>query len=615
MVAIVEPAKDAGSRRPAARSQWIHWLILLAYLLAAFAVTWRIWADPAAIAANDGDKVVNGDVLVDFWFMRYAATALAHGHLPALVTTAANAPQGINMMWNNTLPLPAIVLAPVTMLAGPVFSLAILLTLGFAGSAATMFLVLRRWGVGLLGAGIGGAIYGFSPALLVAAEDHYQLQFAVLPPLIIDAALRLAIGRGHPVRTGLWLGFLVSLQVFISEEMLVMTALAGAVLLLFLVIQRPSAVLGRAAEAVGGIVVALATTGLICGYALWIQLHGPLTEQGSPWHISRYGNHEANFFIAPLTVAFHGNYMQFLRNTRQWPIEVYAYLGWPILIAIAVVTVLYWRDLKIRIAGLSFAALELISMGGHRTRLFGFSTPGSFLPWHYLVRLPLLSQVVVNRLSIVSDGLAAVVIALAADRVVAAVRRQQDWRRPALASAAIICLGAMIVPILPRAVPAAHDTPAPAGWNTVIARMHLRPGAPVLVLPMNSAETMAWQALTNAPISIVGGYCIAPAHNGHASECDDADVWTPTEKAAALRFGWLLEAPSKGGPRMSLAALAIRQWRAAAVLCFGGHVRLEQFLRELLGPPTAQQNGVMGWHLTKSWLTRHHRGRSRRPRA
>ena len=37
------------------------------------------------------------------WFIRYAADAVAHGHLPALVTTALNAPHGINLMLNNSM--------------------------------------------------------------------------------------------------------------------------------------------------------------------------------------------------------------------------------------------------------------------------------------------------------------------------------------------------------------------------------------------------------------------------------------------------------------------------------------------------------------------------------
>ena len=92
-----------------------------------------------------------------------------------------NAPRGINLMWNTSLLLPGVLLAPVTLLAGPQTSLTMLLTLGFAGSAATMYWVLRRWEVGIGPAALGGAVYGFSPAMLASAVGHYHLEFAVLP--------------------------------------------------------------------------------------------------------------------------------------------------------------------------------------------------------------------------------------------------------------------------------------------------------------------------------------------------------------------------------------------------------------------------------------------------
>jgi hypothetical protein len=106
---------------------------------------------------------VDADVELYEWFMRYSAAAVMHGRLPALVTTALNAPQGVNLMWDTPFMLLAVPLAPVTALAGPLASLTIVLTLGFAGSAASLFLVLRRWGCSLWPTALGGAVYGFSP--------------------------------------------------------------------------------------------------------------------------------------------------------------------------------------------------------------------------------------------------------------------------------------------------------------------------------------------------------------------------------------------------------------------------------------------------------------------
>ena len=205
------------------------------YLLAALALTLWQWRDPASrtVAGNpyDADQFA--------WFFRYDATAIAHWHLPALVTTAMNAPQGVNVMWNTFMLLPGVVLAPVTLACGPQVSLTLLLTMGFAGSATAMFAVLRRWQVSVPAAALGAAVYGFSPALVHSAIGHYDLQFAVFPPLIVDAVLRLATGRSSARRGGLLLGLLVTVQLFISEEILFDAGLAAFLLLIVLAASRP----------------------------------------------------------------------------------------------------------------------------------------------------------------------------------------------------------------------------------------------------------------------------------------------------------------------------------------------------------------------------------------
>ena len=82
----------------------------------------------------------------------------------AVYDRALGAPRGVNLMWNTAFLLPGILLTPVTLLAGPQVSLTLVLTLSFAGSAAALFWVLRRWGASLGAAALGGAVYGFSPA-------------------------------------------------------------------------------------------------------------------------------------------------------------------------------------------------------------------------------------------------------------------------------------------------------------------------------------------------------------------------------------------------------------------------------------------------------------------
>jgi hypothetical protein len=581
-------------------------LIITGYVLAAIGMTWRLWMSPAHMAPTTFGGRINADVYLSAWYMRFVATALSHGHLPALVTTALNSPQGVNAMWNTSLLAPAVLLAPVTLIAGPVASLTVLLTLGFAGSASSMYFVLRRWQVSTGAAALGGALYAFLPALTVAAQDHYHLQFAVLPPLIVDAMLRLVTGRGRAVRTGLWLGLLVVLQLFTAEELLADTALAGAAIILILLLtqlRHPRVILMRLGPAAMGAGCALLLTLLLAGHALWVQSHGPLVEHGSPWDVYRYGYPASSFVTAPSAVFLHGNFTEYLFAAGLHPIETFDFLGWPLLAAMIVIPFACWRDLRIRVAGLSFLLLELFTLGGHSQKLVGHSTIAAvLLPWYWLQSLPVLNQLIVVRLSILADGLAAVVLALVIDRVSTAVRSRDGRRRQVLAGTAVVALAAILVPLIPRPLPGALVPGPPPGWTTVISRLHLRPGAAVLVLPLDVGGEMLWQAEANEPVSITGGYCIAPDKAGDATKCSTPPMFTSQQRTVVTRTDWLAYVPGEHPPSPDTMATALRAWHpAAVVVTLGTYRRLTNFMLTFFGPPDARSHGVLGWRTSQSW--------------
>ena len=371
--ALPEPAPS-----PRAAS-WAGWLVMGLYLLASFALTWRLWADPGGRMAGHNP----GDVNLVAWFMRYSATAVSHGPLPALVTTGLNAPQGINLMWNASMLLAGIVLAPVTLLAGPQASLTILLTVGFAGSAASLFWVLRRWGASVTAAAIGGAVYGFSPALVAASAGHFQLQFAVLPPLIIHVLLRIVTGRGSAVRAGLWLGLLVGRPGVHRGR----TAgrhgrgrrdhgggagpqpAAGG---------RPGASGRGPARWLAGLGTAVAAAAVTCGYPLWVQFRGPLSEHGSPWTVSDFHSYLYGFVTPSGALLFHTASSAAAAASYPEPSPEYlAYLGWPLLVVAVVAAIAFWRDDRVRLAAVTFALLELFSLGDVPVRFLGIRYPAA----------------------------------------------------------------------------------------------------------------------------------------------------------------------------------------------------------------------------------------------
>jgi len=507
-----QPARPPSGRRTVT-------LAAVYYLLAALAVTLWLWRDPASRTVagnpNDADQFA--------WFFRYDATAIAHLRLPALVTTAMNAPQGVNVMWNTFMLLPGVLLAPVTLLFGPQSALTLFMTAGFAGSATAMFAVLRRWDASTACAALGGAVYGFSPALLHSAIGHYDLQFAVFPPLIIDVGLRLALGRVSAVRGGLWLGLLVTAQLFITEETLLGTAIAGIVLAAVVAVSRPRAVARKLAALAGGLGIAACVVGVIAGYPLWVQFFGPLHQHGSPFTPDFFKNDLSTFVVPSSYLLFHteGSAAEALRYQGHLP-EYLGYLGWPLLIAAAAAVVGFWRRLPVRAAGVACLVLGVFSLGG--TLLFGGHEHVAIkLPWYWLQGLPVLSAALPDRFSIEADGAAAALLAFAADAAVPAFAAFAARRLPNLAAgwrpAAVVlsCAILAVLPVVPAPLPAAAATPLPPGWSAVFTSLRLPASAHVLVVPIPMStftEPLRWQADTGEPGSLVGGYFMGPAWNG-----------------------------------------------------------------------------------------------------
>jgi hypothetical protein len=591
-VGIVLPEAGArpGTGRRRARTGMITQagcLVLCGYLAAAVLLNWRLWAGLRTMTPPGDPGPADNDLFA--WFVRYAAEAVAHGHLPSLVTQAMNAPRGINLMWNTSLLLPSVVMTPVTLLGGPQASLTIVLTLGYAGSAAAMYWLLRRHGVSVLAGGLGGAVYGFSPALLDSAVGHYHLQFAVLPPLILKAVLRILGGKGRPVAAGAWLGVLIAAQLFTGEEWLSDIAIACLLLTVVLAASHPRAVTSRLrAAAIGfgtGAVVALA----ICGYALWIQFHGPLAEHGSPFPNSKTVNSVGAFVNPQAGLLFHTtSSAAYAASHGLKSSEYVAYLGWPLLVLLAGIIIRYWRDLRVRAAGVTWAVLELLSLGGG----------SALLPFHWLQGLPLLVEMMPDRLSIPADGAAAAVLAFGLDLARATAPRTTasqttaGWMRRAVPVAVTVLA---VLPLIPRPAAAVPAATVPAGWSTVFTRLRLPATGSVLVVPAPYSQQSAalrWQAETGEPGELVAGWFIGPGPAGHAV----TDPYGPpdTKKAVVCLDGlWKGTIPAS---RCDMVRAALAYWHPAAVVAdTSPGTPLGQFLTKLLGHSATRDGQLLAW--------------------
>jgi hypothetical protein len=591
-------------------------------LLGALFLTMWLWRDPASriVAANpfDTDQFA--------WYFRYDAAAAAHFRLPALTTDGMNAPQGISVMWNTFMPLPGILLAPVTLLAGPQASLTVVMTAGFAGSALAMIVVLRRWGASVPAAALGGGVYGFSPALIQSSLGHYDLQFAVLPPLIADAALRLATGHYGPgrhrgpggrcgpgggrsgrggwstARCGAWLGLLAAAQVFIAEELLFDTGVAVVIMVAVAMAARPRAIAGRMRDVATGLAAGAGVAAVVAGYPLWVQFFGPLRQQGAPFTPDFYKNDLAGFVQPSSSQLLHtAGSAAFSHGFQGGLPEYLAYLGWPMLAALALVAVRFFRRLPLRAAAVSFVVLSVLSLGG--TLLAGGHEHQYIkLPWYWLQALPVTGSVLPDRFSIVADGVAAATMAFGFD----AARRQWPGARRVIAGLA----AAAVIALVPAPLPTAAAPPVPAGWTATFSALRLPAGAHVLVVPIPVAtytEPLRWAADTGQPASMTGGYFMGPTWAGPAA----TDGNGLSSEAMYLNQLW---AQSASVPVATVATLPVNQiypdaaqmraqfagWKLSAIVAVTGlQSSFGRYLTGLLGPPAVRAGQVIGWCLSR----------------
>ena len=141
--------------------------------LAYLAVSFLVLGLP--VAAHPESRIAGGlftDPQIFIWSLAWWPHAILHGENP-FVTHAIWAPGGFDLAWATSVPLLAIVLAPVTWLFGATFAYNVAVVLMPALAAWTAFLLCRRLTRGAFWPSLaGGYLFGFSSYVMSASLTH-----------------------------------------------------------------------------------------------------------------------------------------------------------------------------------------------------------------------------------------------------------------------------------------------------------------------------------------------------------------------------------------------------------------------------------------------------------
>ena len=130
-------------------------------------------------------------------------------------------------MWNTWVPLPGLLLSPLTLAFGPVLTFNVLLTLAYGLSAWSAYLAIHRYVPSHGAAAVGGLVYGFSPAMIGHSHHPNLILIFLLPWLLVLVDEILVRQRRSPVWLGVALGAVAAAQLLTGAELFVGDRAAG----------------------------------------------------------------------------------------------------------------------------------------------------------------------------------------------------------------------------------------------------------------------------------------------------------------------------------------------------------------------------------------------------
>lgn len=402
-----DPAEAESTRRPRRRPARADLLALGAYVLLGVFVCLNYWGDVTGRVSSH----LPTDHSWFEWLFAHGAYSVRHLENP-LFTARQNAPDGVNMMANTSLLGVTLPLAPLTMLLGPQVMYALYLGAALAATAGTGYWMLSRHLVRSRAAAfVGGAFLGFAPGIIHHANGQPNFVSNFLLPLIVVRVLRLG-EPGRWRRNGLVLGALVTYQIFINEEMLLLTALACLVVVLAYAVQRPAATRAAAGTFLAGLGVAGGLALVLAAYPIWFQFNGPQSYRGLQGGVFHNWGEDLVAFVTFARDTWAGD--PAVEKTIGLT-EQNTWFGWPlVLLSVVALVLLVRRSLPARIAAVLIVVFTVASIGP-RVRFNGVET-GVRGPWSYVSDdLPLVEMMMPTRLTLVVAAAVGVLLALTWD--------------------------------------------------------------------------------------------------------------------------------------------------------------------------------------------------------
>ncbi|MFF5448980.1 glycosyltransferase [Streptomyces sp. NPDC012888] len=434
------------------------------------------------------------------WFFAVTADNVTHLRNP-LFTLLQGMPDGVNLMGNTVMLGLSVPLTPLTLLAGPELTLALVFTLGIAATAWTWYLLIRKWLVrDRWAAAAGGALAAFAPPMVSHANAHPNFVVLFVLPLIVDRALRLCEGR-RVVRDGVVLGLLSAYQVLLGEEPFLLAAVGMLVFAAAYALFDPVRAGVAWRPLARGLGIAAAVSVPLVAFPLYWQFFGPQSYH-SVLHGDSAGN-SPRALIEYASRSFFGD-RETAERLSMNPTEQNAFFGWPLLALAGALTVWLWRRTAVRALALTGVAAAWLSLGPLiRIPHTDVVVPG---PWRLLAHLPLFESVIEGRVAMVCAPVLGMLLAVGLERVLRLRVREQRLM-------GLLAVAAALVPVLPLPLEVREREPVPVFITSGAWKDWVKDGEALVPVPLPdpaAADALHWQVEADFGFRLAGGYFNGP---------------------------------------------------------------------------------------------------------
>lgn len=484
------PAESANSRNLGSRLQApgavFIGLLLISTMIFAFPVLTRL-----------GDSCV-GACVRDFrlyvWSMAYLDHVVRVGADP-FWTELLWAPAGTNLTWVTTLPVPALVMLPITTTAGPIVSANVLLLLAPPLAGWSMYLVCREVTGRPMPSFFGALVFAFSTYVgqLMRAQLNLLLMFWL--PLTVYLFLRHLEGKISTRRFVISLTLVIIGQFLTSTEILAMTAFCGGIAWVTFFIGGSQEMRRLLREKLP----ATALSYLLASLALLPVLIRTLAS--TPSVVLRPTEQNSADLLSPLipgvSTWIGGNLMSSVSG-RFLDADNFGYFG----VVFLGIVVAFASKAKAR-AGtkaltILFATFVVLAMG---PRLHILSERGFWLPGYALNYAPLLQHAVPVRFVLFAWFMLALIVAL----------WLADTGPRTIPKYVLVALGIFLVLPSQRSVrdtsPVYHqEVTVPAFFNHGNYKDFIGPGDIVLAVPSDVGEELLWQIEGSMDFRLASAY-------------------------------------------------------------------------------------------------------------